>query len=95
MNCQIILKKLLIIVLRKSIYKEKDMDIKIGKKLLIENELIGIRKSIEKIDSYLVELEKEGKDVEEELELVLEDRYDRINLFEDLNELLKNYFLWS
>jgi len=71
------------------------MEIKIGKKLLIENELIGIRKSIEKIDSYLVELEKEGKDVEEELELVLEDRYDRINLFEDLNELLKNYFLYN
>lgn len=70
------------------------MDIKIGKKLLIENELIGIRKSIEKIDSYLYELEKEGKDVEKELELVLEDRYDRINLFENLNELLKNYFLW-
>ena len=71
------------------------MDIKIGKKLLIENELIGIRKSIEKIDSYLYELEKEGKDVEKELELVLEDKYDRINLYEDLNELLKNYFLWS
>ena len=70
------------------------MDIKIGKKLLIENELIGIRKSIEKIDSYLYELEKEGKDVEKELELVLEDMYDRINLFENLNELLKNYFLW-
>ena len=70
------------------------MDIKIGKKLLIENELIGIRKSIEKIDSYLYELEKEGKDVEKELELVLEDKYDRINLFENLNELLKNYFLW-
>jgi len=69
------------------------MDIKIGKKLLIENELIGIRKSIDKIDSYLVELEKEGKDVDEELELVLEDKYDRINLFENLNELLKNYFL--
>ena len=69
------------------------MDIKLGKKLLIENELIGIRKSIDKIDSYLVELEKEGKDVDEELELVLEDKYDRINLFENLNELLKNYFL--
>ena len=59
------------------------MEIKIGKKLLIENELIGIRKSIEKIDSYLEELEKEGKVVE------------RINLFEDLNELLKNYFLYN
>lgn len=70
------------------------MDIKIGKKLLIENEMIGIRKSIEKIDSYCNELEKEGKDVKKELELVLEDKYDRINLYEDLNELLKNYFLY-
>ena len=75
------------------------MDIKIGKKLLIENECIGIRKSLEKIDDLLSEIEKEKEDgyesAERALEEVLEDPFDRINLFEDFNELIKNYFLYK
>lgn len=75
------------------------MDIKIGKKLMIENECIGIRKSLEKIDDLLSEIEKENDDgyesAERTLEEVLEDPFDRINLFEDFNELIKNYFLYK
>lgn len=75
------------------------MDIKIGKKLMIENECIGIRKSLEKIDDLLSEIEKEKDDgyesAERALEEVLEDPFDRINLFEDFNELIKNYFLYK
>lgn len=75
------------------------MEIKIGKKLLIENECIGIRKSLEKIDDLLSEIEKENDDgyesAERALEEVLEDPFDRINLFEDFNELIKNYFLYK
>lgn len=71
------------------------MDIKIGKKLMIENECIGIRKSLEKIDDLLSEIEKENESAERALEEVLEDPFDRINLFEDFNELIKNYFLYK
>jgi len=75
------------------------MNIKIGKKLMIENECIGIRKSLEKIDDLLSEIEKENDDgyesAERTLEEVLEDPFDRINLFEDFNELIKNYFLYK
>ena len=75
------------------------MEIKIGKKLMIENECIGIRKSLEKIDDLLSEIEKENDDgyesAERTLEEVLEDPFDRINLFEDFNELIKNYFLYK
>ena len=75
------------------------MEIKIGKKLMIENECIGIRKSLEKIDDLLSEIEKEKEDgyesAERALEEVLEDPFDRINLFEDFNELIKNYFLYK
>ena len=75
------------------------MDIKIGKKLMIENECIGIRKSLEKIDDLLSEIEKENDDgyesAQRTLEEVLEDPFDRINLFEDFNELIKNYFLYK
>ena len=75
------------------------MDIKIGKKLMIENECIGIRKSLEKIDDLLSEIEKEKDDgyesAERALEEVLEDPFDRIKLFEDFNELIKNYFLYK
>lgn len=67
------------------------MEIKIPNRLIIENELISIRKSIRKIDSELLKLMNEDDEWESQVESLIDKRLS--TLAEPISEVLKDYLI--